>query len=146
MPDEHVVFLALIHVLLRFALNLAMTIGDFRRLFQRKAIWREDSRYAILSTPLNKTDNDVLNFTMRFSKLSSRLRSRKDRLVRSVKRHQKIQKIRARIFSFFGGLGIYYFVMMNFTLHSSDDVLISFLAATVMIVWPIPLGLTWMLY
>lgn len=145
-PGEFVLFLALLHVVLRFAHNLVMTTGDFRRLFQRKAIWREDARYAILSTPLNKTDKDILKINVRLSKFVSRIKSRKNHLVSSIKDHQKIQILRARLFSFFGGLGVYYFVMMNFMLDSSEDILSSFVAATAMIVWPMPFGLMWMVF
>ena len=138
--------LVFVHVTLRCLVNVLMTLSDFRRLYQRKAIWREHSRYSVLSIPLKQSDKDILNYNIRLVKYVSRLRTKNNRLLKSIKGHQKIQVRRARGFAFFGGLGIYYFVALNYLPDASDDFLVRFLAASLLFVWPLPIGTIWMLF
>ena len=55
--------------------------------------------------------------------------------------------MRAGYFTFGLGLVIYYSILLNTVFpFRKNSILMSFIYATVMFVWPIPVGLVWMLF
>lgn len=132
----------LFHLLGRYLFLIWLVPKDLISLFQRNAFWREPSCFS----PMIKIDKNIgaLNLTIvdgletiPFNKVFSWRSTLSD----------KTQDTLSGGTYLFLSLLVYYSVMFSTSQeHFKEDFFIGFIAYTVMIFWPVPLGLIWMMF